>query len=216
MERGTRDFVMLDRDGVINRRTANGDVTCWREFAFLPGALETLRLLKEREYRVVVVSNQSCVGRGLVSCQELQAFTRRMLLEVALAGGAIANVYYCPHTPEDFCECRMPQPGLLLRAMEESSAWPAQAHLISDAQSGREAAMRAGCRSLRIRRGAFLEDGRHDDSGSTASDLREAAEMILRRGTPTLEATLQRDWPQLHSAPQTVRPSTYLVKRTSV
>ncbi len=215
MKTATQRFVMLDRDGVINRRIANGYVTRWREFSFLPGALETLRLLKESEYTVVVVSNQSCVGRGLLSWQELQAITRRMLLEVALAGGAIVNVYYCPHAPGDRCECHKPQPGLLRQAMEEHGAWPAQVHMVSDSESDREAAMRAGCRSLQIRRGAFLEDRPHGDSANTASDLREAVEVILRRNTPTLEETLRRDWPRLHGAWQAVKPFPQLTKRTS-
>ena len=122
MKTATRRLVMLARDGVINRRIANGYVPGWQEFAFLPGALDALRLLKESGHTVVVVSNQSCVGRGLLSWPELQAITRRMLLEVALAGGAIANVYYCPHEPGDRCECRKPQPGLLRRQLDARPA----------------------------------------------------------------------------------------------
>jgi D-glycero-D-manno-heptose 1,7-bisphosphate phosphatase len=192
--------VLLDRDGVINRRIVNGYVTQWKEFTFLPGAIEGLRLLKEHGYTVLVVSNQSCVGRGLLSWQELQAITRRMLLEVALTGGAIENVYYCPHAPRDNCSCRKPQPGLLLKAMEEHQAWPAQIYMVGDSESDREAAARAGCRSLMVQRVAFLQHG--DGSGTfkdVVSDLLEAANLILRRDTPTLGETLRRGWPHLHS-----------------
>ena len=71
--------VLLDRNGVINRRIVNGYVTRWKDFAFLPSVLVALRLLKENGCTVLVVSNQSCVGRGLLSRRELQAITRRML-----------------------------------------------------------------------------------------------------------------------------------------
>jgi D-glycero-D-manno-heptose 1,7-bisphosphate phosphatase len=109
----TKHHVLLHRDGVVHRRIADGHVTRWRDSEFLPGVLVALRLFGENGYTALADSNQWCVGRGLLSWQELQAITRRMLLEVALAGGAIGNVYYCPHAPGDECRCRKPQPGLL-------------------------------------------------------------------------------------------------------
>ena len=193
--------VLLDRDGVINCRIVNGYVTRWKDFAFLPGALSALRLLRENGYQVLVVSNQSCVGRGLLSRGELQAITRRMLLEVALAGGAIDKVYYCPHAPGDDCGCRKPQPGLLLKAMEEQQVWPAQIYMVGDSESDMEAAARAGCCGLLVQRGAFLQPGALAGTlKNVVSDLREAANLIVRRDTPTLDETLRRGWPHLHSA----------------
>jgi D-glycero-D-manno-heptose 1,7-bisphosphate phosphatase len=196
----TKRYVLLDRDGVINRRIADGYVTRWKEFEFLPGVLAALRLFRENGYTVLVVSNQSCVGRGLLSRQVLQAITRRMLLEVALAGGAIDNVYYCPHAPGDECSCRKPQPGLLLKAMEEHHVWPAQVYMVGDSESDMEAAARAGCRGLLVQRGTFLRGGNSSGAGANVvSDLLEAVDLILRRETPTLEETLRHDWPRVRS-----------------
>jgi histidinol-phosphate phosphatase family protein len=193
--------VLLDRDGVINRRIVKGYVTRWKDFAFLPGVLGALRMLRENGYQVLVVSNQSCVGRGLLSWEELQAITRRMQLEVALAGGAIEKVYYCHHAPGDDCSCRKPRPGLLLKAMEEHQLWPAQIYMVGDSESDMEAAARAGCRSVLVQRGAFLQHGALVGTmKNVVSDLQEAASLIVRRDTPTLSETLCREWPQFHSA----------------
>ncbi|HXA81505.1 MAG TPA: HAD family hydrolase [Methylomirabilota bacterium] len=191
----TKRYVLLDRDGVINRRIADGYVTQWKYFEFLPGVLAALRLFRENGYTALVVSNQSCVGRGLLTWEELQAITRRMLLEVALAGGTIGNVYYCPHAPGDECSCRKPQPGLLLKAIEEHQAWPAQIYMVGDSISDMEAAARAGCRSLLVQRGAFFQDGVIGGAPShIVSDLLEAANLIVRRDTPTLSEALHRGW----------------------
>lgn len=192
--------VLLDRDGVINRRIVNGYVTQWKDFTFLPGVLGALRLLRENGYKVLVVSNQSCVGRGLLTWGELQAITRRMLLEVALAGGAIERVYYCPHAPGDGCSCRKPQPGLLVKAMEDHRVLPSQIYMVSDAESDMEAAARAGCQSLRVQRGAFLRHAGLSGIVKDVSDLPEAVNLIVRRDTPTFNEALRRGWPQLHSA----------------
>lgn len=192
--------VLLDRDGVINGRIVNGYVTRWRDFTFLPGVLSALRLLRENGYRVLVVSNQSCVGRGLLSWGELQSITRRMLLEVALAGGAIEKVYYCPHAPGDACSCRKPQPGLLTKAMEDHQVRPSQIYMVSDAESDMEAAARAGCRSLLVQRGAFLQHaGLSGTLKDVVSDLPEAANLIVRRDTPTFNEALRHGRLHLHS-----------------
>jgi D-glycero-D-manno-heptose 1,7-bisphosphate phosphatase len=213
----SKRYVLLDRDGVINRRIADGYVIRWKEFEFLPGVLAALRLFRENGYTVLVVSNQSCVGRGLLSWEELQAITRRMLLEVALAGGAIGNVYYCPHAPGDECSCRKPQPGLLLKALKEHQAWPAQIYMVGDSESDMEAAARAGCRGLLVQRGGFLRYRAVGEAPSNVvSDLLEAANLIVRRDTPTFQETLHGGWPQLHSAWQAARRNSNRARKNHV
>ena len=104
-------FVLLDRDGVINRRIIGGYVTCWEEFIFLPRALEGLRLLTEKNYQVAVVSNQAGVGKGLMTAADLQEITHKFIQDVEAHGGRICSVYYCTHRVEDNCSCRKPKPG---------------------------------------------------------------------------------------------------------
>src|SRR5690242_20015289 len=93
VESSQRRYVLLERDGVINRRGPCGSLTSWDNFEFLPRALDGLRLLAENDCVALVVSNQPAVGRGLLSSADLDTITRRFLLEVALSVGNIAQVY---------------------------------------------------------------------------------------------------------------------------
>src|SRR5579863_9120222 len=180
IDKRPRRFVLLDRDGVINRRVRGGYVTSWDQFEFLPRALDALRLLHEHNYHAIIISNQACVGKGLLSSSELEVITRRFLLEVALSGGSISEVYYCRHRVEDRCNCRKPQPGLLLRARVEHHFLCEETYFIGDSPSDIAAAEAAGCPSILIQRDTFLESARHsEDPPLVASNLYDAAEMIV-------------------------------------
>src|SRR5271157_5159586 len=143
-------FVLLDRDGVINRRIISGYVTCWEKFVFLPGALEALRLLNEKNYQVIVVSNQAGVGKGLMSAADLDEVTLRFNAEVEAHGGRILSVYYCTHRAEDGCECRKPKPGLLRHAQAEHHFDFERAFLVGDTESDLRAAHAAGCPAIMV------------------------------------------------------------------
>jgi D-glycero-D-manno-heptose 1,7-bisphosphate phosphatase len=187
-------YVLLDRDGVLNRRISPGYVTCWEQFEFLPRALAGLRLLAENGYIALVVSNQACVAKRLLSPQDLDSITRRFLLEAALAGGNIAHVYYCPHREEDHCACRKPSTGLLEKAWQEYTFIPEKTFLVGDSFSDLEAADTFGCPSILIRREAFLEANEYNDPACpVASDLYDAAEMIVElQAVKTSEPALAR------------------------
>src|ERR1700737_217915 len=99
----------LDRDGVINRKAGEGQyVTRWEEFHFLPGAAEGISLLNRAGWRVIVVSNQRCVAKGLLTTNELEAMHRRMCDHLAAAGAKLDGIYYCPHEKDPACSCRKP------------------------------------------------------------------------------------------------------------
>jgi D-glycero-D-manno-heptose 1,7-bisphosphate phosphatase len=138
--------VILDRDGVLNRKPAQGQyVRIWDEFRWLPGALDALCLLRENGYRVVVVSNQAGVGRGVMTKSDLDAIHHSMRQEARLAGGEIAAIYYCPHDWDDNCECRKPNPGMLFQAQRDLHLDLSRTFFVGDDPRDREAAARAGC-----------------------------------------------------------------------
>jgi D-glycero-D-manno-heptose 1,7-bisphosphate phosphatase len=175
-----KGYVLLDRDGVINRRMPGGYVTAWNQFEFLPRVLEALRSLADRGYAAIVLSNQGCVGEGLLSSKDLDAITHRFQLEVALSGGNIAQVYYCRHSAEDECGCRKPKPGLLRRAYLEHRFTPERTFFVGDSPGDCRAADDAGCRTILIRRMSFLEERRaHEESPMVACNLYEAVEFIV-------------------------------------
>jgi D-glycero-D-manno-heptose 1,7-bisphosphate phosphatase len=172
--------ILLDRDGVINRRIPDGYITSWDQFDFLPGALAGLRLLARHNFTTLVLSNQACVAKGLLSSHELDILTRRFLLEVALAGGHISRVYYCRHADRDGCNCRKPLPGLINQAQSDFQFYAADTFFVGDSDSDLRAAAAAGCPSIFIKRGAFLNPSAVSSTAEmTASSLLEAAEAVL-------------------------------------
>ena len=104
-------LVILDRDGVINYDSVDY-IKSPQEWRPIPGSLEAIARLHRAGYRVVVATNQSGVGRGLLSMDTLAAIHAHMLEQVRKRGGEIDAIFFCPHTPEDGCECRKPAPGL--------------------------------------------------------------------------------------------------------
>jgi histidinol-phosphate phosphatase family protein len=173
----SKPVVIIDRDGVINRNLDQG-VRSWDDFEFLPGALEGLATLKRQGHRVVVVTNQANLARGLLTPAQLENIHRRMLEAVADADAAIEAIYVCQHHPNDGCECRKPAPGLLLRASQELGFDLANSYLIGDHHSDVDAAQAAGAKAV------LALSGRHStaDAGPAPAyvvrDLLGAVELV--------------------------------------
>jgi len=105
-------LIILDRDGVINY-DSDQFIKSPEEWKPIPGSLEAIARLCQADYRVVVATNQSGIGRGLFDMHTLNAIHDKMHKAVALAGGRIDAIFYCPHTAESDCRCRKPKPGML-------------------------------------------------------------------------------------------------------
>jgi D-glycero-D-manno-heptose 1,7-bisphosphate phosphatase len=138
--------VILDRDGVLNRRPPQAQYVRSRaDFEWLPGALASLEMLHAAGYRVVVVSNQAGIARGAMSEADLAEIHRAMEEEAGSAGGRIDGVYYCPHDWDARCECRKPMPGMLFQAQRDFNLDLSRTYFIGDDERDGEAAQRAGC-----------------------------------------------------------------------
>jgi D-glycero-D-manno-heptose 1,7-bisphosphate phosphatase len=164
--------VFLDRDGVINRKAPEGRyVTSWDEFAFLPGALEGLRLLAGSDLIIAVVTNQRGIARGMLTGAVLEDIHRRMRAEIAAAGGRVDAIYHCPH--DVGCHCRKPEVGMFEAAAAQFDLVLAQTAVIGDQPSDMLAARRIGALPI----GIGAEAG--DDAEHVAGDLTQAVRWLL-------------------------------------
>lgn len=111
--------LFLDRDGVINQRIVDDYVKAWNEFVFLPGVLEAINLLSQKFRRMVVVSNQQGVGKGLMRIEDVDHIHRKMKQKIITAGGRLDGVYFCPELAVDEPRCRKPNPGMAWEAKKD-------------------------------------------------------------------------------------------------
>ena len=138
--------VFLDRDGVIIEN-CDEYVRRWEDVSFIPGSLQALRDLAEAHIPVVIVTNQGCIGKEIISLENAWEIQKRIETEIRLAGGSISKSYLCPHTNEDNCRCRKPMPGMLLEAASELDIDLSKSMMIGDALTDISAGETAGCRS---------------------------------------------------------------------
>jgi histidinol-phosphate phosphatase family protein len=140
-----RPAVILDRDGVLNRRAPRGQyIRNVGEFEWLPGSLDALRAFREAGYRVIVASNQAGVARGQVTAESLDDIHNKMRAEAVQAGGIIDAIYFCPHDWDAGCECRKPRPGLLFQAQRDFSLDLTRTCFLGDDERDLQAAEAAG------------------------------------------------------------------------
>ena len=141
--------VLLDRDGVINRKAAEGEyITTLADFRLLPGAAEAIATLGKSGFEIFVVTNQRGVARGLVSLVELDRMHAALVRAVERAGGRIRHIYVCPHDCSDDCECRKPKPGMLLQAIRNYQIDAAASWMIGDSASDMLAGKAAGFNTM--------------------------------------------------------------------
>ncbi len=180
--------IFLDRDGVINRDSP-GYIKSWEEFEFLPGSLDALALLGRAGYRPIVISNQSGINRGLIRPGVLGEMHQRMCAAVEAAGGRIADIFFCPHCPDENCACRKPRPGLILQAQALHAIDLAASIMIGDSAKDIQCGRNAGCGvAILVRTGngpaaeaELAAAGCRPDL--VADDLLHAARLILSRRT---------------------------------
>jgi len=137
-------IVILDRDGTINH-DSDEYIKSPEEWRALPGALEAISRLNHAGYHVVIATNQSGLGRGLMDVAALNAIHKRMLKQLAAVGGRVDAIFYCPHAPTDGCACRKPMPGLIEQIAERFGLEMQGVSFVGDTLNDMQAAVAAGC-----------------------------------------------------------------------
>jgi len=180
-------FIFLDRDGVINR-DSDAYVKSWAEFEFLPGSLAALKKLTAAGYRIIVITNQSIVGRKWVPLETLETIFTRMRAEIEKSGGRIHDVFFCPHTPEEGCNCRKPATGLMETAARTYNIDLSATTMVGDSAKDILCARRAGCKhAVLVKTGNFTAaqarlQKENISPDAVAADLLEAVEWVLGSG----------------------------------
>ena len=150
--------IFLDRDGVINRKIDDDYVKSWDEFEFLPDAIEALKILTENDFRLIVVTNQRGIARGLMTEADLHEVHSHMLAELKKYGATIAGIFHCPHD-KDQCDCRKPLPGLFLQATQKFPDIDfTKAIMIGDSLSDIEAGNALGCKTIFVNDAQAIAD----------------------------------------------------------
>jgi D-glycero-D-manno-heptose 1,7-bisphosphate phosphatase len=168
---GARRAVFLDRDGTLIEDVGYPDDP--DGVRLVPGAADALAALRRGGFALVVVSNQSGIGRGLVTPEQAESVHERFVAELAAHGVELDDARYCPHAPDESCPCRKPSPGLLRDAASELGVDLAGSFMVGDKPSDVEAGRRAGCRTV------LLAPAPGGEADFVAADWSEAVAYVL-------------------------------------
>lgn len=145
-------YVILDRDGVINV-DSDAFIKSPEEWTPIPGSLEAIARLNRRGFKVVVITNQSGISRGLFDLAALEAIHAKMRQLTLEAGGELEGIYFCPHGPESQCLCRKPKPGLFKTFAREKNVELENTYSIGDSLRDIEASMAVSARPILVKTG---------------------------------------------------------------
>ena len=181
--------IFLDRDGVINRDSP-AYIKTPAEFHFIRKSAEAIARLTAAGFDVILITNQSAVGRKMITQETLDAIFEKMTAGVAAAGGRIKDIFFCPHAPDAGCDCRKPKPGLILQAVDRYGIDLSAALMVGDSAKDIECGIAAGCgKTILVKTGngqkAIKALG---DKGMTpdvfVTDLFEAVQWIIAHIAP--------------------------------
>ena len=176
--------IFVDRDGVINRDKSDY-VRSWGEFEFLPNVFTGLRKLTSLGYKIIIISNQAGIAKGLYTEASLAEITEKMLERIRRNSAAIHAVHYCPHRNEDNCACRKPKIGLFKQALLGKSVDISNTFYIGDSQRDIEAGKNLGCKTILVLTGHTKSE---QEIGNfkfrpdfVAVDLLDAVESVIEK-----------------------------------
>lgn len=174
--------VFLDRDGTINKELEY--LNDPKDLRLIPGAAEAIRVLNETGVPVVLVTNQAGIGRGYFSEVRLKEIRQELARRLAANDAHLDAIYYCPHHPDEGCDCRKPNTGMLVRAAQRHDIDLQRSFVVGDKIGDLDAGRRVGCRTVLVLTGYGMGAREHFKSSNyqpdfTAQNLLEAARWIL-------------------------------------
>ena len=168
--------IFLDRDGVINHEV--GYLHKIEDFQFIDGVFEACLYFQSLDYQIVVVTNQSGINRGYYNESDFHQVNSWMLDQFKLRGINILDVFFCPHGPNDDCDCRKPKPGMLLKAKEEYEIDMARSWIIGDKEADVKAANAAGINQTILVKSGHDIDAKNSNAFYILNSIKEAQSII--------------------------------------
>jgi D-glycero-D-manno-heptose 1,7-bisphosphate phosphatase len=135
--------IFLDRDGVVIENRPDY-VRRWEDVEIFPAAVKALARFSFSSYQIIFITNQSAIGRGLLSFEDARAINRKLIVELQKSGCRVDGIFMCPHAPNENCDCRKPLPGLLYQAAQSLSVDLSSSIMIGDAWTDLQAGQAAG------------------------------------------------------------------------
>lgn len=166
--------ILIDRDGVIVEDI--GYHHKLEDFKLIPYAIEGLKLLKD--YLLIIVTNQSGIGRGYYTLKDFENFNNHLIQELKKHNIKIEKTYVCPHKPDDNCECRKPKTKLIKDAEKEFDIELSKSFIIGDKKIDVEMGHNAGCKSILVLTGNGMKEKENANADYAARDLIDAAKWI--------------------------------------
>ncbi len=177
------EAVFSDRDGVLIENRPDY-VRFLNQVQFIPNVLSATKRLADAGVPLIIVTNQSAVGRGIASKEQIEEIQEYVVEAIAKAGGQVIGSYICPCSPEQNCDCRKPKPGMFLQAAAELGVNPLQCAMVGDAVSDMQAGIAVGCDCYMVETGRGMEQKMKLTESEIAktkfvSDFSQAVDLIL-------------------------------------
>ena len=147
--------IFLDRDGVINKERKDY-VKSVEEFQIIDNIPKVIKILKEKGFVVIVITNQSAINRGLVTIETLNEIHNHLQKILKDNNTSIDDFYFCPHIPDENCKCRKPNPGMLIKAVQDHNIDMNQSFMIGNSLTDIQAAQKAGCKGILLNQNQTL------------------------------------------------------------
>jgi len=168
--------IFLDRDGVINKDV--GYLFRINDFEFIEGIFDACLYFHQLDYKIIIISNQSGIGRGYYNENDYRKLTEWMLLQFNKNSIKILDTFYCPHSPELLCECRKPKPGMLLEAKNKYNINMKNSWMIGDRETDIKAANLVGITNTILVRSGHLIDESNSNSRFITDSIKQSKELI--------------------------------------
>ena len=168
--------IFLDRDGVVNKEVRY--LYKLSDFEFIDGIFDACLYFQKLGYEIVIVTNQSGITRGYYNENDYQKLTEWMLGQFNDNGINILDIFYCPHGPEENCECRKPKPGMLFKAKDKYNINMKESWIIGDSESDIKAANAAGISKTILVRSGHLVDESNSNSKFIVDSIKQSNEVI--------------------------------------